>query len=186
MRVPALLLAISLAVTLLALMLPALQDLLLVSLPSVSASLILLLRTLFTGARGPARGEPVILDGSNILYWENGEPRIETVRKVLSHLLEQGYAPGVIFDANVGYIVSGSYMHDGTLAKSLGVSRDRVMVVPKGTPADPAILTAARDLGARIVTNDRYRDWAGDYPEISQPGYLIHGALAGGKVSLDL
>lgn len=120
------------------------------------------------------------------MHWQDGVPRLEAVREVLSCLKAQGYSPGVIFDANAGYLLSGAYMHDSVLAKALGLPRDRVMVVPKGTPADPAILTAARDLGARIVTNDRYRDWIEDYPEISQPGHLIRGAFQDGKVLLDL
>ena len=120
------------------------------------------------------------------MHWKDGVPQLETVRKVLFCLQRNGYSPGVIFDANAGYLISGSYMHDGHLAKALGLPRDRVMVVPKGTPADPAILMAARDLGARIVSNDRYRDWEVDHPEISQPGYLIRGAFRGGQVSLDL
>ena len=58
------------------------------------------------------------------------------------------------------------------------------MVVPKGTPADVAILTAARDHGARIVTNDRYRDWAGQHPEVLEPGLLIPGSYHKGELRM--
>lgn len=96
------------------------------------------------------------------------------------------YTPGVVFDANAGYLLSGKYQHDGALAKSLGIPEERVMVVPKGTPADPAILAAALDLGAKIVTNDRFRDWADQHPEIHQPGYLIRGGFKSGELWLDV
>ncbi len=36
-------------------------------------------------------------------------------------------------------------------------------------------LDASRRLGARIVSNERFRDWAGDYPEVSKPGHGIRG-----------
>jgi hypothetical protein len=60
------------------------------------------------------------------------------------------------------------------------------MVVPKGTPADPTILAAARDLGAPVLTNDRYRDWAEAHPEIRTPGHLIRGGYRDGGLHLDL
>lgn len=186
MRVQFVLFAISTVATVVAIVAPGLQDLLLLTVPCVLASLILLFRALFSRRRVSDTPRPVVLDGSNVMHWQDGVPRLETVEKVLSHLKKKGYSPGVIFDANAGYLLSGSYMHDGSFAKALGLPRDRVMVVPKGTPADPAILTAARDLGARIVTNDRYRDWVGEHPELSRPGHLIRGVFQGGKLSLDL
>ncbi|MBE1294688.1 MAG: hypothetical protein GJ678_00345 [Rhodobacteraceae bacterium] len=186
MRVEVVLSSLSILLTAVALLVSGLQDLLLVSIPCMLASLILLVRARSSRRRVSGRQQTVLLDGSNVMHWKDGVPQLETVRKVLSCLQRNGYSPGVIFDANAGYLISGSYMHDGHLAKALGLPRDRVMVVPKGTPADPAILMAARDLGARIVSNDRYRDWEVDHPEISQPGYLIRGAFRGGQVSLDL
>ena len=43
-------------------------------------------------------------------------------------------------------------------SKLLKMPESHIMVVPKETPADPYILQAARDYGARIVSNDRFRD----------------------------
>ena len=60
-----------------------------------------------------------------------------------------------------------------------------MLVVPKGSPADPWILTTARDFGARIVTNDRYRDWAEAHPEVEKPGFLVRGSLTGTTVWLE-
>ena len=60
------------------------------------------------------------------------------------------------------------------------------MVVNKGTPADATILAAARDLGARIVSNDRYRDWLDQHPEVDRPGALIRGGFEDGALWLAL
>ena len=128
----------------------------------------------------------VVIDGSNVMHWKDGTPQIETLQEVVARLTELGFAPGVVFDANAGYKISGRYQHDWALGKELGLPEDRVMVVPKGTRADPWILAAARDLGARIVTNDRYRDWAEAHPEVSEPGHLIRGGYRDGALWLEV
>jgi hypothetical protein len=76
-------------------------------------------------------------------------------------------------------------MGERELSQILGLPQDQVLVVPKGSPADPWILTTARDFGARIVTNDRYRDWAEAHPEVAKPGFLVHGSLSATGVWLE-
>ena len=93
---------------------------------------------------------------------------------------------GVMFDANAGYKLQDRYQDDRHMARQLRLPEDRVLVVPKGVPADQYILTAARDLGARVVTNDRYRDWLERFPEAAEPGFLIRGgASEAGEVWLN-
>ena len=91
----------------------------------------------------------------------------------------------MVFDATVGYKIGTRYRDDAEMAAHLGLPVDRVLVVPKGTPADPVVLATARDLDAPIVTNDRYRDWAETYPEVQTPGLLIRGGYAEGRLWLD-
>ena len=128
----------------------------------------------------------VILDGSNVMHWREGKPEIQTVIAVVRYLEKRGYMPGVVFDANAGYLLMGKYQHDRALAQLLRLPEARVMVVPKGTPADPAILKAARDYGAPVVTNDRFKDWAKDFPEVKTDGHLITGRIEPKRVVLDL
>lgn len=130
--------------------------------------------------------KPVILDGSNIMHWDGGTPRLKTVEQVLKVLIARGYTPGVVFDANAGHLLFGRYLHDRALSRHLGLPEKHVMVVPKGTPADPFILEAARDMQAVIVSNDRFRDWAEQYPEIRRKGHLIRGSCTSGHVKLHL
>jgi hypothetical protein len=127
----------------------------------------------------------IIIDGSNVMYWEDGVPRIDTVRQVVKQLTETGFAASVIFDANAGYLLTGRYMRDAEFGQALRLPTGRVMVVPKGTPADPYILNAARALQAQIVTNDRYRDWAADFPEVSSSGFLIKGGYRNGALWME-
>ena len=134
------------------------------------------------GAFGQRR--QVIVDGSNVMYWKNGEPRLDSVADVVVKLKALGFTPGVMFDANVGYLLTGDFQNDAAMSKMLKLPKDRVMVAPRGTTADELILQAARDLGARIVTNDRFRDWSETYPEVTSPGFLIQGRYQQGDVKL--
>jgi hypothetical protein len=61
-----------------------------------------------------------------------------------------------------------------------------VMVVAKGVQADGFILQSARDLQARIVSNDRFRDWQDTFPEVASAGYLVQGGYREGRLWLDL
>lgn len=153
---------------------------------AVLIAALLALLALWWRARARAARAWVVLDGSNVMHWREGTPQIETVIEVLRALEARGLTPGVVFDANAGYKVLGRYLGDNGLARRLKLPADRVLVVARGTPADPVILQAARDLGARIVTNDRYADWAEAHPEVRAPGHLIRGGYRGGRLWLDL
>jgi len=171
----------SVALLLFSLAFPAFADLaLLAAVFGLSGSFFLLRRLL----RRPRRR--IVVDGSNVLYWRDNQPRIETLQEVLAALRARGFVPGVVFDANAGHLIANRYLHDNALGKLLGLPVEQIMVVSKGTPADPTVLAAARDFGARIVSNDRFRDWAKAHPEISQPGHLVKGGYRDGKLWLDL
>lgn len=130
-------------------------------------------------------GKPILVDGSNVMHWNGETPQIATLQEVIGRLKAQGYAPGVVFDANAGYKIGDRYMGDRPFAKALGLPKDSVLVVPKGTPADPYLLDTARRLGATIVTNDRYRDWVETYPEVAGPGLLRRGGYRDGHLWLE-
>jgi len=183
MGVPLLLLLLSLPGVAVALLLPGYGDLLLLAGPSAVAAFILWLRAALSG-KTPAP-DWILIDGSNVMHWKDNTPRIETLREVIARLSDLRRTPAVIFDANAGYLLAGRYQDDHVMARALGLPEDRVLVVPKGTIADSYLLTVARDYGAPIVTNDRYRDWAGEYPEIAEPGRLIRGGYRDGALWLD-
>jgi hypothetical protein len=150
-----------------------------------AAAVILLLLVLLLRWRA-GRAAEVILDGSNVMHWGTGAPSLDTVRLVLRAIEARGLRPGIVFDANAGWKLLGRYVDDAEFARALGLKASRVLVVPKGTPADPVILKAARDRGARIVTNDRFRDWAAEFPDVARPGHLVRGRLRDGRVDLSL
>ena len=148
------------------------------------AALMTLSRSVFSGKT--AESAVVVLDGSNIMHWRNGEADLATVSDVVRSLTKRGFSPGVVFDANAGYKLDGRYQHHPVLARKLGLPKDRVMVVNKGEIADGMILRVAQDFGARVVSNDRFRDWAEQYPKVQEPGFLISGGYRKGVLQLDL
>lgn len=148
------------------------------------AALMTLLRSVFIG--NTAESAVVVLDGSNIMHWRNGEADLATVSDVVRSLKKRGFSSGVVFDANAGYKLDGRYQHHPVLARKLGLPTDRVMVVNKGEIADGMILRVAQDFGARVVSNDRFRDWAAQYPKVQEPGFLISGGYRKGVLQLDL
>ena len=132
---------------------------------------------------GPTR-ETVLIDGSNVMYWLDNTPQLAPLLQVVHDLSRRGMKPGVVFDANVGYKLTGKFMGERDLSRMLSLPRDQILVVPKGNQADPFLLETARDLKARIVTNDRFRDWVERYPDVAKPDRLGRGEMRDGRVWL--
>lgn len=125
--------------------------------------------------------DTIVVDGSNVMHW-GGDPSLKVLSQVLRSLEIAGYAPIVFFDANVGYKVGERYYTEETLAPLIGVRFDHIIVVDKGVSADEMILNCATDLGTRIVTNDRFRDWRVTFPHAAKKGTLVRGRWKGGNV----
>ncbi|MDF0597329.1 NYN domain-containing protein [Psychromarinibacter halotolerans] len=188
MIAPLLIFFVSVAGIAVALLRPEYSDFLLLAGPSAAASLVLCLAALWRRRPGRSgKSRPVIvIDGSNVMHWDDGTPSLKPVKALLDHLARSGYSAGIVFDANAGYKLFGRHMNDQALARMLSLKTDHVLVVPRGTPADPFILDAARKMNARVVTNDRFRDWADGYPEVRSRDYLIRGSFRSGQLTLEL
>jgi hypothetical protein len=118
------------------------------------------------------------------MYWDRETPSLGTVREVLRAVEAEGFVPLVWFDANVGHVVAGRYLGPEKMAKQLGLQQGQVLVAPKGTPADPLLLEEAARLGVRVVTNDRFRDWANDHPIVQDPERFVRGGVRDGVARL--
>ena len=190
---------ISLVGLIAAVLTPGLRQLILLAAPCLVAALVLIALRRGKGAQAPKRrprrsgrpdgGKPrsyVVVDGSNVMHWAGDPPSLLPVIRLLDDLEARGFTPGVIFDANAGYKLFDRFHDAASFAAQLDLPFDRVFVVPKGTQADQYILEAARSLKARVVTNDRYRDWRGAFPEVAEPGFLIGGGERDGGIWLNL
>ncbi|TNF18840.1 MAG: hypothetical protein EP318_16995 [Rhodobacteraceae bacterium] len=153
-------------------------DLLLLGLITGVAALVLVLRDVFApGKARPrtlGRRKPyIVLDGSNVMHWDGKAPSLDPVRSVVERVRAEGLEPVIWFDANVGYKIGDGYLGPAALARRLGCARARVHVAPKGTPADPLLLQHAVSLDARVVSNDRFRDWQEAFPALERADFLV-------------
>jgi hypothetical protein len=61
--------------------------------------------------RTPKRSKPsgpyILVDGSNVMHWQDNTPKLAPLLAVVQRLQALGYAPGVVFDANVGWKLDG-------------------------------------------------------------------------------
>ncbi|MCV2887932.1 NYN domain-containing protein [Ruegeria aquimaris] len=152
---------------------PVLSPALLLAAAGFVASLLLLIR-----ARTRPPSQWIVVDGSNVMFWRDDTPRLETVQQCIEALVLHGWTPVLWFDANVGYQVGSRYMGPRDLSRALRYPAACIKVAPKGRPADPLLLAQAEKLGARIVTNDRYRDWAETYPQVRDPDLFLRGSAS--------
>lgn len=152
------------------------------------AALILVLRAALRRKAAdapPRRSDWVVIDGSNVMFWQDETPRLDAVAAVVGEVRRVGMKPLVWFDANAGYRVANRYMGPRDLSRALGLPAKQVRIAPSGKVADPLILGDAARLGTGVITNDRFRDWAGDYPAVRVPGVLVPGRVTDGVALLD-
>ncbi len=161
---------------------PILSDTVVLALFGLGLAVLLLVLLL---RRRKGRGRPIIIDGSNVMHWNGDVASLSSVKEVIARLEAQGFQPGIMFDANAGYKLADHYLDDRHFAKLLKLPAKRVLVVPKGQPADPTILAAARDVGGKVVTNDRFRDWVEEFAEVAEKGHLVRGGYRDGTLWLD-
>ena len=123
------------------------------------------------------RREAVIIDGANVAYEERsagGRPKLSNLLKVRRELEERGFEAIILVDASLKYDID-----DQTQLESL-IASQQVRQVPAGTDADFFIIQLAEQLDARIVTNDRYKDYAERFPWIPErrlPYMIVKGEV---------
>lgn len=128
----------------------------------------------------------VIFDGSNIYHFgrENGVDA-QPLGMLAHALREDGYRVVCFFDANIFFTLT----EDGGLAPSeqhsvskladiFGLAKDEIYVVPSGVQADQYVLESLKYLPISFaVTNDRFRDYATDYPTVMKTKHWRKGVV---------
>ena len=102
----------------------------------------------------------VLVDASNVAHaTEGGEARLENIKIVQAKLLDEGFEPLVVADAALRHQIDNKQAYEAM------IENGQVHQAPAGTDADFFILSFARELNARILTNDRFRDRAAEFAE---------------------
>jgi hypothetical protein len=103
----------------------------------------------------------VIVDASNVAHSsEKSSARLMNVELVRDLLTEQGMTPILVADAALRHQIDDP---DGYEAL---VKAGEIQQAPAGTDADYFILTFARELGAAVLSNDRFKDRIAHFPEV--------------------
>jgi len=102
--------------------------------------------------------ERVLVDASNVAHaTEGGGPRLANIDLVREKLREEGFEPVVVADAALRHQIDDKQEYERR------VDAGAIHQAPAGTDADYFLLSFARELDARILTNDRFRDRAQEF-----------------------
>lgn len=105
----------------------------------------------------------IVVDVSNVCLAErdhHSRARLQNLMGVRTLLKELAFEITMICDANLKYSI------DDPEGLQQLFARGEVLQVPAGTDADVYILDAAGQLGARVLSNDVYRNYQGRFPWI--------------------
>lgn len=103
------------------------------------------------------------MDGSNVAHaTEGAAARLANIVLMREKLAEKGFEPVLVVDAALRHQI------DDRAGYEKLVEAGEVRQAPAGTDADYFILSFARELGARVVSNDRFRDRMHEFKDLSR------------------
>jgi hypothetical protein len=105
----------------------------------------------------------VLVDGSNVAHSTEGEKaQLANIVAMSDKMREEGFEPVVVVDAALRHQI------DDPAGYERLVESGAVRQAPAGTDADYFLLSFARELDARIVSNDRFRDRLNAFPDAAE------------------
>jgi hypothetical protein len=120
----------------------------------------------------------VLVDASNVAHaTEGGEARLQNIKLVQEKLRDEGFEPLIVADAALRHQIDNKSEYESL------IDDGKVHQAPAGTDADFFILSFARELEARILTNDRFRDRAKEFAE--ERDRVIRYMIVDGEVVLE-
>lgn len=103
----------------------------------------------------------MLVDGSNVAHSsEGGQARLANLLAVREKLREEGLDSVIVADAALRHQIDDADGYERLVEG--GVVRQ----APAGTDADYFILSFADELDASVVSNDRFRDRIGSFPDV--------------------
>ncbi len=134
-----------------------------------------------------------IFDGSNVYHFGNDHGLDAQPLGMLAHRLrDEGYRIVCFFDANIYHRLHehGAFPKDTRhsieiLNDVFGLAANEVYVVPSGVQADRYILNTLKHLPISFaVTNDQFRDYAKQYPDVMKGQWRKGVVISNGELRL--
>ena len=135
-----------------------------------------------------------VIDGSNIYHLgHDNKLDAQPLGEIAHQLRSEGYRVVCFFDANIFHILGehGAFRRDtrhsvAILEDLFGLMNDEIYVVPSGVQADKYILECLKYMPICFaVTNDRFRDYANQYPTVMKDHLWRKGvAISGSETKL--
>lgn len=126
-----------------------------------------------------------LLDGSNIIHWDHcgKEISLDGVLAITGELEKRNYPYQVYFDATARHLFKYDQEVKNRYEELLKNDPQHFRQVPAGTRADDFLLMiASRDSNAKIITNDRYCEYADLYPQVVNRERLLPGMVFDGLI----
>jgi len=121
----------------------------------------------------------VLVDASNVAHaTEGGEAKLRNIRLVIDKLREENLEPLIVADAALRHQIDERAEYERMIDDGI------VHQAPAGTDADFFILSFAREMDARILSNDRFRDRAEQFA--AERERLIRYMIVNDEVVLEL
>ena len=105
----------------------------------------------------------VVVDASNVAYStknENSQPQMSNILAAVKSLEESGDEFVIIADASLRHDIDDKEKFEKLLES------ENVEEVPAGNDADHFILNIAHNEKAKILSNDKFRDYAAEFKKI--------------------
>jgi hypothetical protein len=96
---------------------------------------------------------------------------------VRDRLTQDGLTPILVADAALRHQIDDAESYEGL------VKAGEIKQAPAGTDADYFILSFARELGASVLSNDRFKDRISHFPEVRDR--IIRYMIVAGEVVLE-
>lgn len=120
------------------------------------------------------RNRFVLVDGTNLIRLaRGGEPHLTTLLSVTVAMASYVQDFICVFDANTPYLLKREPQEATAYHELIARFSEFFVEVTGGTRADDVILPEAEERNALIVSRDRYRDYADQYPWLLSMNRLV-------------
>ncbi|MDY6930820.1 MAG: replication protein A [Halobacteriota archaeon] len=120
----------------------------------------------------------LVIDASNVAYWEDAKPKLRSLLVVLDKLDDLGIPYLCVVGPRLRHVI------DDRVGLENLFKRSNVIQSPAKKDADIFVIDYAIKYEAKILSNDQYSEYCKEYPMLLEKGRIIEGLIFDGKISI--